>query len=67
MKWTNLSSFSDATVLFKFRKIPSFNLTVKHVIVCKTGRYRILSIEDVKNRGMYYEILCDEVKPDGQI
>lgn len=66
VKWANLSSFSEATVLFKFRKIPNLEITTKHIVVCGNSKYRILSIEDVKNRGMYYEILCREVKPSGE-
>lgn len=64
-KWANRATFSKATALFRFRKIPSVNVTTAHVIVCDTGRYNILSVEDIKNRGMYTECLCDEVYISG--
>lgn len=65
--WANRATFSKATVLFRFRKIDSLKIDTSHVIVCDTGRYRIFSVEDVKNRGMYIEALCDEDKISGTI
>lgn len=65
--WANRAAFSKATVLFRFRKIPDLKIDTSHVIVCDTGRYRIFSVEDVKNRGMYMEVLCDEDKISGAI
>ena len=65
--WANRAAFSKATALFRFRKIDGLKIDTSHVIVCDTGRYRILSIEDVKNRGMYMEVLCDEDKISGTI
>lgn len=65
--WANRAAFSKATVLFKFRKIDNLKIGTSHVIVCDTGRYRIFSIEDVKNRGMYMEALCDKDKISGAI
>lgn len=64
-KWANRAAFSTATALFRFRKIPGLELSTKHFIVCDTGRYNILSVENVKNRGMYYEVLAVEVKAVG--
>lgn len=65
--WANRAAFSKATVLFRFRKIDNLKIDTSHVIVCGTGRYRIFSVEDVKNRGMYIEVLCDEDKISGAI
>ena len=59
--WANRAAFSKATMLFRFRKIPDVEVTTAHVIVCDTGRYRILSVEDIKERKFYLEILCEEV------
>lgn len=58
--WANRAAFSKATALFRFRKIPDLEVKTNQVIVCDTGRYRILSVEDVKNRGIYTEVLCDK-------
>ena len=65
--WANRAAFSKATVLFRFRKITDLEIKPDYIIVCDTGRYRILSIEDVKNRGMYMEVMCDEDKISGAI
>lgn len=65
--WVNRAAFSKATVIFQFRKIPDLEIKPDYVIVCDTGRYRILSAEDVKNRKMYTEVLCDKAEINGTI
>jgi hypothetical protein len=62
-RWANNAVFSEATCLFRFRIIPGVTVTTAHVIVCGVERYRILSIEDVRNRKMYYEALCSKLDP----
>ena len=65
-KWANLATFSEATTIFRFRKIPGLTLTTAHAIVCAGERYRILSIDDVQNRSMYYEILTNFIQPSAR-
>ena len=57
-RWANLATFSEATDLFRFRCIPDLMVTTDHVIVCGGDRYDIVSVEDVKGRGMYVEVLA---------
>lgn len=57
-RWANLAAFSEATDLFRFRCIPDLTVTTDHVIVCGGDRYDIISVEDVKGRGMYVEVLA---------
>lgn len=57
-KWANRASFSNATALFQFRAIPGLTITTKLVIVCGSERYNITSVEDIKERGMYIEVLA---------
>ena len=64
-KWANRSSFTDATDLFRFRCIPGVTVTTAMCIVCSDGRFEITSVEDVKGRGMYVEVLAKEVKASG--
>ena len=64
-KWANRASFSEATDLFRFRRIPGATITTAMVMVNKEGRFQITSVEDVKGRGMYIEVLAKEVKPSG--
>ena len=64
-RWANMASFSDATVLFKFRKIPDLEITTKMVIVCSSGRYNVISVENVKGKNMYVEVYSKEIKPSG--
>ena len=62
-RWTNMASFSNATSLFRFRKISGLKITTEMVIVCDDGRYQSLSVEDVRGRGMYIEILAEKLEP----
>lgn len=57
-RWANLAAFSEATDLFRFRCIPGLEVTTDHIIVCDGDRYDIVSVEDVKGRGMYIEVLA---------
>ncbi len=60
-RWANLAAFSEATELFRFRKIPNITVTTKHYIVYENERYDILSVENVKGRSMYIEVLAKKV------
>ena len=57
-RWANLAAFSDATELFRFRKIPNVKVTTKQYIIFEDEEYDILSVEDVKGRNMYIEVLA---------
>lgn len=57
-RWANLSTFSEATDLFRFRTIPGLTVTTEHFIVSGGERFDITSVEDVKGRGMYTEVLA---------
>ena len=61
-RWANLATFSEATDLFRFRVIPGLVVSTDHIIVCDGGRYNITSVEDVKGRGMYIEVLAKKVE-----
>jgi len=47
-RWANLAAFSEATELFRFRKIPNIKVTTKQYIIFEDEEYDILSVEDVK-------------------
>ena len=64
-KWANLAAFSEATDLFRFRCIPGVTVTTAMVVINDGGRFEITSVENVKGRGMYIEVLAKEVKPSG--
>ena len=65
-KWANRATFSSATDLFRFRVVPGLEVTPDMMIVCGEGRFQISSVEDVKGRGMYLEVLAEEVKASGK-
>lgn len=59
-RWANMAAFSEATALFRFRKLPGIEITTALFIVCSDERYRIVSAEDVRGRGMYVEVLAEK-------
>jgi SPP1 family predicted phage head-tail adaptor len=60
-KWANMAVFSEANALFRFRRIPDVEISTAMVIACYDGRYEIVSVRDIKNRGMYIEVLARKV------
>ena len=61
-RWANMAAFSMATSMFRFRKIPGVDVDTTLTIVCDDARYRIVSAEDVRGRGMYIEAMCEKVE-----
>lgn len=57
-RWANLAAFSEATDLFRFRCIPGVAVSTRLVIACADGRFDVISVENVKGRGMYVEVLA---------
>ena len=60
-RWANLAAFSEATDLFRFRRIPGLTITTSHFLTCGGERFDITSVENVKGRGMYVEVLAKKV------
>lgn len=60
-RWANLAVFSEATDLFRFRTIPSVTVTTDCFLLCDGDRFDITSVENVKGRGMYTEVLAKKV------
>jgi len=61
--WANRAAFSTATALFQFRRVPGLEIDTTLSIACADGRYRILSVEDVRGRGMYLVVLAEKIEP----
>ena len=57
-RWANLASFSEATDLFRFRKIPGVKVTEEFFIIFEEEKYDILSVENIRGRGIYLEVLA---------
>jgi hypothetical protein len=56
------AAFTNVTALFQFRKIPGLEVNSTHFIADDTGRYNIISVEDVRGRGMYVEVLAERLE-----
>ena len=68
-KWANRAAFSEATDLFCFRCIPGMPITTAMTILNNGERFEITSVENVKGKGMYIEVLAKAVNngvPDKQ-
>ena len=65
-RWANRAAFTDATDLFRFRVIPKLSVPPDMALVCGEERFEITSVEDVKGRGMYVEVLARKVEPSGK-
>ena len=61
-RWANMAAFSAATALFRFRAIPGLVVDTSLFVLCKGERFRILSAEDMKGRGMYVEVLAEKLE-----
>ena len=64
-RWANMAAFSEATDLFRFRVIPGVFVTTDLALLCDGDCFEITSVEDVKGRGMYLEVMAKVVKPGG--
>ena len=62
-RWANLAAFSEATNLFRFRCIPGLTVTTDQFLITENGRFDIVSVENVKGRGMYIEVLAKRSEP----
>lgn len=64
-RWANRAVWSAATSLFRFRVIPDVDVTASLRIGCGEERFRITSVENVRGRGMYLEVLAEKLEPSG--
>lgn len=64
-KWANRTTFTEATDLFIIRSIPGTKLSTDMTILCDDENFEITSIEDVKGKNMYIEILAKKVIQNG--
>ena len=64
-QWANRAAFSTATDLFRFRVIPGLSVTTDMKILCDGHVFEIISVEDVKGRKMYLDVLGKEVTESG--
>ncbi len=56
-KWANRTVLKDASALFCFRYIPNTAVDTSMVIDCLGNRYNLVSVENVRQKNMYYEAI----------
>jgi SPP1 family predicted phage head-tail adaptor len=57
-RWRSMAQNNEVNALFRLRVIPGVEVNTRHIIVCEGKRYNIYSVEDIRGRGMYLEILA---------
>ena len=61
-RWMNRAAFSTANALFRFRIIPGIEVKSSMFITDGSERYRITSVENVRGRNLYLEVLCEKLE-----
>lgn len=64
-KWERIignAAFASVSAMFRFRKIPDVDVDTTLLIAAADGRYNIVSVEDVRGRGMYVEVLAEKTE-----
>ena len=56
-KWTNRAVLKEASALFRFRYFPDMRIDTTMVIDCLGERFNIVSVENVRQKNMYYEVV----------
>jgi len=56
-KWSNRAVLKEASALFRFRYFPDMRIDTAMVIDCLGERYNIVSVENVRQKNMYYEVV----------
>lgn len=65
-KWERIignAAFATVSAIFRFRKIPDFEVNSTLFISDADGRYNIVNAEDVHGRGIYVEVLAEKLEP----
>jgi len=57
-KWANRAAFSQSDWLFVFRAVPGIDVAASLRVRYKGELFDITSVEDVRGRGMYWEVLA---------
>lgn len=64
--WANRAAFTRASDLFRIRTLPGIDVTEAMLLETAEGeRFEIDSVEDIRGRGRYFEILATAVAPEG--
>ena len=66
-KWENRTVLKEASALFRFRRIPDLRIDASMVIDCIGEQYNIITVENVRQRDMYYEVIGKVVEPSGKV
>ncbi|MBR5620233.1 MAG: head-tail adaptor protein [Clostridia bacterium] len=56
-KWSSRAVLREASAVFTFRRIPHIDITTDMVIVCGADRYNIVSVENVRSRNLYTQVV----------
>ena len=57
-RWSNRAVLREASAIFTFRHIPHIDVTTDMVIVCGADRYNIVSVENIRGRNLYTQVVA---------
>ena len=57
-RWNNRAVLREASAVFTFRRIPHIEITTDMAIVCGADRYNIVSVENIRGRNMYTQVVA---------
>ena len=61
-KWANMAAFSNATVLYRFRRISEIVVDTTMSITDNGERFNIVSVDNTKGRGLYIELYAERLE-----
>ena len=57
-RWSSRAVLREASAIFTFRHIPHIEITTDMVIVCGADRYNIVSVENIRGRNLYTQVVA---------
>jgi len=65
--WKNRSLFRQQRRFLESGEFPASHSIPRCVVVTEDGRHNILSVEDIRRKGLYWEILAERVDTEGVV
>ncbi len=57
-RWSSRAVLREASAVFTFRRIPHIEITTDMAIVCGADRYNIVSVENIRGRNLFTQVVA---------
>jgi head-tail adaptor len=61
--WANLAAWSEVDAIFRIRRKPGVEIDSSMLLIAPDGEYNVTSVDSIKGRGMYIEIMAKRISP----